>query len=182
MLSGCATGLYYPPEPLTPPPVKNDATTNKSFDTAWSTLIDHASSNFFSIDNFEKASGLITLSFSAADAGKYIDCGRMTAEAMGRKIDEPYADYMANRNGARLTGKMNIVVKSLGPTTTQIKVNTRYVFTAPATARSQANTWAFDTGGESTIVVSSPLANTAPTRTCRPTHVIEKSIIDAILK
>lgn len=49
-------------------------TLDQSYDQAWDQLIDFTSSRFFAIDNYEKDSGLMTLSFSS-EPGRFIDCG-----------------------------------------------------------------------------------------------------------
>ena len=67
-------GKYVPPN-IDDTNFKNFVITNKNFDETWISVIDFVSDSFFKIENFEKDSGLLTLSFSSKDAEKFIDCG-----------------------------------------------------------------------------------------------------------
>jgi len=99
ILSGCATNSYTPPSSLAKDEAKHEVMVNKSFDATWASLIDYASGTFFAIDNFEKASGLITLSFGAADPSHFIDCGQMVAPI----FQGSFATFMATEWNATLT-------------------------------------------------------------------------------
>lgn len=182
VLSGCATGTYTPPGSLTGDDAKHEVIVNKSFDATWTSLIDYASSTFFAIDNFEKASGLITLSFGSSEPGRFIDCGQMVAQAGAQKFNGPYATYMSTHLGATLTGKMNLVVRQLEPNKTLVRANARYVFVSPPQGGIPGNSWTFESGGQATVPVTVPMAGTIPTRTCRPTYAAEKAILDAVRK
>ena len=83
LLSSCAVekekltenvGKYVPPN-IDDTNFKNFVITNKNFDETWTSVIDFVSDSFFKIENFEKDSGLLTLSFGSKDAEKFIDCG-----------------------------------------------------------------------------------------------------------
>lgn len=74
LILGCVSAKY------TPPIVDNShenysRTINKSFDDTWKALIQHSASTFFGIENFEKESGLITLSFGASNPSDFITGG-----------------------------------------------------------------------------------------------------------
>ncbi|MGH2359949.1 MAG: hypothetical protein ACRDGM_05335 [bacterium] len=182
-LFGCATGTYTPPQAAVQPP-QYERVVNRSFDDTWSSLIDYTSQAFFGIDRFEKASGLMTLSFGSPEPERFIDCGHMKAQAAAQSIDMPYARYVNERFGATLNGKMNIVVRSLDPKRTLVRVNARYIFIVPPQTQPQtpAQTWTFDSGGEATIRVAVATSGTIPTRTCRPTYAAERAILDAVSK
>ena len=55
--------------------LKNTVITNKNFDETWTSIIGFVSDSLFKIEKSEKDSGLLTLSFGAKEAEKFIDCG-----------------------------------------------------------------------------------------------------------
>jgi hypothetical protein len=181
VLTGCNSFDYKGPQGTSPK--ANEVVAKMTFDAAWDRLIDHASKTFFSIENFEKQSGLLTLSFGADQASRFIDCGHVDARTGGATFSGPYADYVTRQLGGSLTGKMNLLVQRVSATETKIRVNARYMLYAPASiqpyATQPATTWAFDTGGASTQAVANPLNPSAPTRSCIPTGAAEAEILKA---
>jgi hypothetical protein len=91
-LYGCATGTYTPPTTAQLPDYER--TVDKSFDETWASLIDYSSGTFFGIDRFEKASGLLTLTFGSGEPTRFIDCGHMKAQLPNGQVDMPYAAYL----------------------------------------------------------------------------------------
>ena len=183
VLTGCATGTYHPPigDLATQ---QNERLVKKSFDETWSALVEHTSQTFFGIDKFEKASGLLTLSFGAANLERFIDCGRIDVQTPGKPTDgsHNYVEYLSKFGGGRLDGKMNLLVKSVTPNETLVRVSAKYIFSTPANQDTFANVWSFDSNSQATIAVGNATKGTVPTRTCRPTLVAEKTILDAIAK
>jgi hypothetical protein len=178
ILSGCATNSYTPPSSLAKDEAKHEVMVNKSFDATWASLIDYASGTFFAIDNFEKASGLITLSFGAADPSHFIDCGQMVAPI----FQGSFATFMATEWNATLTGRMNLVVRQVEPNKTLVRANARYIFVFPSQAGIRGNSWTFDSGSEATVKVHTAIGGTTPTRTCRPSYAAERAILEAVSK
>lgn len=175
-LSGCVTGDYRPPY------VQGDSSQyerviNKSFDETWTALIDYSSKSFFSIDHFEKASGLMTISFGSNDPTRFIDCGTFRLNFGASSYNGPYAAYLTDRFGAKLDGKMNLVVRVIDDRHTLVRANARYIFTD--TGR---NIWSFDSGGSATISVMNPTIGTVQTRTCFPTYVAEHGVLEDMAK
>jgi len=158
-----------------------DRTVDASFDKTWNALIDYASSNFFSIDNYEKDSGLMTLSFGAGNPETYIDCGRWDAEWTNpqnyqrQSFHGSYIRYIQQAVTTTFTGKMNITVREVTPEKTRVRVNARYIL-----ASAEGNTWSFDSGSSSTVSVNNPTQGISAYRTCRPTYAAEKAILSAI--
>ena len=83
LLSSCAVekkkltenvGKYVPPN-IDDTNFKNSVITNKNFEETWTSVIDFVNDSFFKIENSEKDSGLLTLSFGSKEAEKFIDCG-----------------------------------------------------------------------------------------------------------
>ena len=67
-------GKYVPPN-IDDTNFKNSVITNKNFDETWTSVIDFVNDSFFKIENLEKDSGLLTLSFGSKEPENFIDCG-----------------------------------------------------------------------------------------------------------
>ena len=187
LLSGCVST---PSTTYTPPalyPYSNTVTIGSSFDETWDNLVTYASKSFFAIDNFEKDSGLMTLSFSASDAARYIDCGNIFVNS-GRPFNGPYALYAQRYNGAGLTGIINLRVRTLTTDETEVAVNARYIFTVPGStirvlssvATIPAVTWTFDSKSSDTRYIANPAPGTPPTRSCVATGAAETQILEGV--
>ena len=77
LVGGCAgssTYHYTPPTSLITP--HNEVTIDEPFDVVWDRMVKNLSADFFVINNIEKISRLMNVSFSTTSPGKYIDCGR----------------------------------------------------------------------------------------------------------
>jgi len=166
-LVGCATSSinYTPPARL---PIVNSATIDQPFDTVWDRLVKNLSSDFFIINNIDKASRLINVSFSSQRPSEYVDCGRSDREFNGPQGKQNYSYNAADSsrftttlaNGVpvnvfratRLEGRTNIYVAPEG-SGTLITVNTKYVINLTMTgatldgkpAGSQNFVWDFST-------------------------------------
>jgi len=193
ILVGCAvllqtgTYTYTPPTSVTPDKSKYTRVVKASFDHTWKALVDHCSTTFFGIEGFEKDSGLMILSFGASNPSEFVDGGHWESSSFTGN----YVDYCVENLNGQLVGKMNITVTELAPDRTQVRVNTRYIFSATSQQLVYqpyvgpvrvpvTDTWAFDTGGSATKRVGNPTAGTIPTRTMRPTHKAENTILEAI--
>lgn len=181
LVAGCAaTASYIPPAPLSEHEKTYSAIVEKSYDDTWSALIQHAASTFFAIDNFEKESGLLTLSFGTGNPSAFIDCGHWDAswtdqQYQRHQFSGAYVDYLMVYMNGSFTGKMNLLVAERGPQQSEVTVNARYIVQAPP------NTWSFDSGGTATVNVSNPSRNVStPSRTCQPTYKAETTILDAV--
>lgn len=179
--AGCvSTASYTPPAPQTDRDKSYSATIDRPYDETWSALVRYAAGTFFAIDNFEKDSGLLTLSFGSDNASAFIDCGRMAATWTNQQYQKQeysgtYVDYMVMYYSGSFTGRMNLLVSEVQPGTSEITVNARYVFHAPP------NTWSFDSGGRATVYVANAAQSvSSPARTCQPTYKAEKAILDAV--
>lgn len=68
------SGLQYQ-GPAVDERVKNEVLVNQSFDATWDALIGQLAKSFFVINNVEKASRIINISFSTDKPHEYVDCG-----------------------------------------------------------------------------------------------------------
>lgn len=173
LLGACATAPPQPTYTYTPPngleSISNSRTIDASFDDTWKALIDYVSGTYFQIRNFEKASGLLTLSFGAADIPRFVDCG------MWQQSGSPPVPYIDRNMRYRLDGQMNLFVESVTPQRTRIRVTTHYVLRDGA-----GNVYEFTSNAPATIHPDDLAPGTIPTRTCRSTHAAEKQILTGI--
>ncbi len=140
-LTGCATSTtnYAPPIAKT---VQNNRQINQSFETVWDRLVKQLSSDFFVINNIDKNSRLINLSFSSQRPSDFVDCGRTSRTFKNARGDQNYTYNTADssqftstnteghafnvRRTAKLEGRTNIYVAPEG-IGTLVSVNTKYV-------------------------------------------------------
>lgn len=183
-VAGCRSlDVSYLP-PASGPTLDYKRSIQADFDTTWSALIDHASTTFFTIENFEKDSGLLILTFGASDIPAYVDCGQWSyhyyqqesaISATHVDFDGSYAQWLASEVGASLVAKMNIRVRKVSSNRTDVIVSARYVL-----ADSTGDRWVFSSGNSATIQPRNRTPGSPPTRTCQPTHKAERSIIEAL--
>jgi len=159
----------------------------KPYNEVWDALINYSASTFFGIENFEKESGLLTLSFGASNPQEYITGGYWKTDVVyginELHFEGDYVEYLTLYQNGTLVGKMNIVVKKIDDNNTRVVVNARYVFSTAITdaeGRSFNNTWSFKTGGCSEVKVSNASKGTQPTRTLCPTYKAENAILSAL--
>jgi hypothetical protein len=144
------------------------------FDQTWQKLIEYAAGTFFAIESYEKESGLMTLSFSSSQPSQFVDGGYFKFSNLTTSFDGNYVDYLAQYYGGKLEGKMNIALIRASDNQTRVTVNARYVYSC------LQNTWAFNSGGSSTIRVEGAANGTSDTRTLVPTHFAEQSVLKAL--
>ena len=131
--------------------VANTVTVNQPFDAVWDRLVERLATGFFVINNIDKSSRLINLSFSTNTPEEYVNCGRTQRhfEFKGEKREYDYAvaadsEYKAtgkwgaynhltavydvSRN-TDLEGRINVYVAPLSGGQTKVSVNTKYVLT-----------------------------------------------------
>ena len=182
-LLGCVSGTYTDPN-LNNSPANYSVTLSQPYDEVWKRLVTYASTSFFAIDNFEKDSGLMTLTFGSSEPSKYVDCGTFKISSPAATFEGPYVDYMKKYSQGVLNGKMNIAVIEQSPSSTMVQVRARYILTGlaqdPYSGRFVSNKWSFDTGLSDTVNVVNRVPGSANTRTCGPTYLAEQSVINAL--
>ena len=194
LLSSCAVekekltenvGKYVPPN-IEDNNFKNSIITNKNFDETWTSVIDFVNDSFFKIENLEKDSGLLTLSFGSKEAEKFIDCGdfEYTLFFTGEEFKGSYIDYVKSGLLAVLEAKMNINIQKIDNESTKISINTNYTFSTQHALGyydpKLNQTYSFVSGGYQKINVINPISGSIPTRTCKSTNFAENAIFNAI--
>ena len=194
LLSSCAVekeklteniGKYVPPN-IDNTNFKNSTISNKNFDETWNSLIDFVNDSFLKIENLEKDSGLLTLSFGAKEAEKFIDCGdfEYTLFFTGEDFKGSYIDYAKSGLLAVLEAKMNINIQKIDNKSSKISINTNYTYSTQHALGyydpKLNQTYSFVSGGYQTIDVINPIKGSIPTRTCKSTNFAENAIFNVI--
>jgi hypothetical protein len=143
LLAGCVSGQtdYSPPTAKVPKDAFSK-TLNKTKDVVWASTVPALGKDFFVINNLDKGSGLINVSYSG-DPHDFIDCGHISgffSNARGRQDysfdastkDAQYTLWVSPVAGMvdrhmNLDGRVNIIFESLTPDTTKVTVNARYI-------------------------------------------------------
>jgi hypothetical protein len=169
LLSACVAHDFKYTEPTQFTELTNSKKIKKPKNTVWAEMVSGLSKNFFVINNIDKDSGLINISYTG-NPEAYIDCGEIYSYVKdgrgerrytfaGARAFERYeildgADYAVIERKVSLDGRMNIVVSEIAPMETNVSVNTRYVVQVTADAQSYingpthfSNSLAFNTGG-----------------------------------
>lgn len=161
-LSSCATpgtsGYQYR-EPIKAETVANEAVVKLPFSDTWDLLIGQLAKSFFVINNVEKVSRIINVSFSTDKPEEYIDCGTTertfqyanesqtytypvagsssfkTAGRWGVYNNLPLIGYADRKTS--LEGRINVYVAPKD-TDTIVTVNTRYILTSRMSGQNEA--------------------------------------------
>ena len=178
-------GKYVPPN-IDDSNFKNSVITNKSFEETWTSVIDFVNNSFFKIENLEKDSGLLTLSFGSKEPENFIDCGdfEYTLFFTGEEFKGSYIDYVKSGLLAVLEAKMNINIQKIDNESTKITINTNYLFSTQHALGyydpKLNQTYSFVSGGYQTIDVINPISGSIPTRTCKSTNFAENAIFNLV--
>ena len=194
LLSSCALekvklteniGKYVPPN-IDDTNFKNSTISNKNFEETWNSLVDFVNDSFFKIENLDKGSGLLTLSFGAKEAEKFIDCGdfEYTLFFTGEEFKGSYIDYAKSGLLAVLEAKMNVNIDKINNESTKISIKTNYTYSTQHALGyydpKLNQTYSFESGGYQTIDVINPIKGSIPTRTCKSTNFAENAIFNVI--
>lgn len=198
-LAGCSGRVGYI-RPDGAPPLSNSAVVDMPREQLWTRLVPELGKRFFVINNLDKASGLINISYSG-DPERYVDCGHITSHVKNLAGTRTYSFpgsrqaqiyEVLNKNVGlfsidrrmALEGRMNLIVEDAGPGKSRLTANTRYVlrreqhvFAAHGPTRTFQDTVSFNTGETTSF---SPSSNVAMLE-CRPTGRFEAEVI-SILK
>lgn len=107
-LAGCAGKVDYIRPTMQATPGQNVKLIQKPRDAVWAASVPALSKQFFVINNLDKSSGLINLSYSG-DPEKYIDCGRITSFVKNAQGERTY-DFA----GAKAQQSYEIMNPSVG--------------------------------------------------------------------
>jgi len=196
------TGQLYVTPPASSKNIENTITINKSKEEIWSSFVPALAKSFFVINNIDKSSGFINVSYSG-DPEKYVDCGQIHSwvkNIQGRRsYDFPrsrsYVEYEFVENGhlyqikrhLTLDGRINITFEETASKETIITVTVKYVLSKNSEifylvvdrnlhssweSRIFTDTASFTSGGEGYF--------TNDPDSCQATGLLEKEIIDLL--
>jgi hypothetical protein len=197
--SGCASGnVNYAPPSFGAAPASNVKIIDAPRDSVWKASVPELSKQFFVINNVDKSSGLINISYSG-DPEKYVNCGNIVSNVKNLRGARTYSfpgsrahqqyEIMTGSNlygvdrQVSLEGRMNLVFEDVAPNKTKVTANTRYVLsrriitTRVGTDRSEnySDNASFNTGGSGTFPATS-----AGSTTCVPTGALETEALAAV--
>lgn len=161
-----APPVYTPPAPL--PPIGLELSTGRNFDQTWEALVDHASAASFAIDEFERDSGLLILSYSPGDPGAVADCG--TWQQSGQTVP-----YIGRNLGFRLRTRANILVRRAPSGGSRVRINMLYELRDDS-----GSVYEFTTNEPAVVAVRNASAGTQRTRTCQSNHVAEQKFLGGV--
>lgn len=195
IVSSCAHKFQYTQPKMNYNVIKSK-TVNMSKDQVWKKIISKLSETFFVINNIDKESGLINISYSG-DPQKYVDCGEIysyienlrgkrTYQFPASSAHQEYEIWedqlMPVKRNMSLEGRINIVVQEIEPEKTQVSVNSKYIITKEFSVyrtdyntyqgfwQKSSETFSFNTGGKGTQSSIECICN----------GELEKSILDLI--
>lgn len=141
---GCVSSkfTYTPPKEIKR--IENTIVVNSSKDAVWKKLIQGIGTNFFVINNMDKESGFINISYSG-DPEKFVEGGELHhyfSNARGERNyifpgSRAYTQYETMIDGSLcvltrkldLDGRMNVLVSEIDSLQTSVTVNTKYIIT-----------------------------------------------------
>lgn len=131
--------------------IENKKLINESFDVIWDRVVANLSESYFVINNIDKQSRLINLSFSTDSPEEYINCGESYRTFSFNKRNETYTYQTAESTSFKLPhkwgpnnnlpavtnvtidtsleGRVNIYLAPIEQNSTRFSTNVRYVFT-----------------------------------------------------
>lgn len=132
--------------------IDNSMIIEEPFEKVWDKLVEKLSQSFFIINNINKDSRIINVSFATNEPKQYIDCGDTVRTFEKGKQKETYSynvaetsQYRTSRGtfGVRLLedvwkrktsleGRINIYVAPIDKNSTKVTVNVRYILTVKA--------------------------------------------------
>jgi hypothetical protein len=200
-LSSCAGEIKYTP-PGNIPSTDNSIIIDMGKDEIWKMIVPRLGKSFFVINNLDKESGIINVSYSG-DPEKYVDCGNIHSYVMNgsgeRTYDFPASKahqvyevmdmekggvlYLLDRK-MNLDGRVNIIFEEISRNRCRITINTKYVVTKGTSIKrfnshystSESDSISFTTNNESKF----PPAGAHSGTICHPNGELEKEIISLL--
>jgi hypothetical protein len=198
VLTGCAGKLDYV-RPSAPLRHDNSIVVDKPRDAVWNAMIPALGKQFFVINNLDKSSGLINISYSG-DPQLYVDCGRVTSYVKNARGERTYdfagatasqqyevmndAGLFLISRRMTLEGRMNLIFEEEGPQKTRITANTRYVLNREMQVQSMSSqipqsrrdSISFNSGQPASF----PAARDGRALECQPTGRFEADVLSLV--
>lgn len=199
-LSGCAGSQVYREPTAKPGPRDYSATISAPMEDAWQRVVSNAAKSFFVVNNIDRASGYINLSFSG-DPTLIVDCGEVEGFVQNARGRRDYrfpaaaqrASYeffdergflIAMDRAMTLNARVNVIMRPESPAATRLTATFRYVLTRRQDLR-QAGTYASRTIEDA--VTFSPgdtavLGAQQSAITCVSSGTAERALVDQLMQ
>jgi hypothetical protein len=198
LLAGCAGKQEY----IRPTPagaMENTKIIDRPRSEVWDKAVPQLGKQFFVINNLDKSSGLINLSYSG-DPAKYIDCGRVISFVKNAQGERTYnfagaqaqMEYEMMVDGTTLIflnrrvdldGRVNLIFEDVDGQKTRVTANTRYavkrdfgVRDVHGNSRSFSDSVNFNSNGRAQFAERKVIEGAE----CRPTGDLEREILNSI--
>lgn len=199
LVAGCSGKLEYVRPTANVSATQNSVVIEKSREVVWNAAVPKLGKQFFVINNLDKSSGLINVSYTG-DPEQYIDCGRIVSfvqNAAGTRtydfpaskaqqsyevLDPGVGLFQIDRRMA-LDGRVNLIFEELSPSQTRVTANTRYIVSRQTSAlnangasTSFADTISFNSGTSASF----PSNRKGVSVECTPTGKLESDILSSV--
>ena len=199
-LTACAGKMDYVRPSSQVAPSSNVKSVERTRDAVWAASIPELSKQFFVINNLDKSSGLMNISYTG-DPERYIDCGRITSfvknangertyDFAGAKAQQRYEVMLPSAGlffldrRMSVEGRVNLIFEESGANVTRVTANTRYVVTRTQVIQRAGNnipqnlsdSISFNSGGGASF----PVNTQGQTAECVATGALEREILSAI--
>lgn len=200
-LAGCAGKVDYLRPTSQASSSANVKVIDKPREAVWNASVPELGKQFFVINNLDKSSGLINVSYNG-DPEKYIDCGRITSYVKNARGERTYdfagakgqQSYEVMNPGVglffierkmSLEGRVNLVFEEVLPNQTRVTANTRYVIQRQQTVQSAAannipqsriDSISFNSGGGTSF----PAGSDGRAAECVANGALEREILSVI--
>jgi hypothetical protein len=161
-------------------------------DAVWSQSVPRLGKNFFVINNIDRASGLINVSYSG-DPERYLDCGIVAAQkpfssyvvefpasrgAMQYSVLNPLGILVSLDRRMVLEGRVNLVFEEVGKDETLVTASAKYVVTRTVRSTNSpdvhVDTVTFNTAGHGDLSGGDEVV------TCYANGVLESELLNAL--
>lgn len=198
LLTGCIAGKVTYSPPQISQSIKNQIVINRNKEALWKQIVPNLGKTFFVINNLDKDSGIINISYSGSPE-KFIDCGNINSYVKNARGERTY-DFQASRSNQdyeimeknqlyfisrkmNLEGRMNIIFEEIGANQTRITVNCRYILTKTITVQdvrgrssTRTDTISFNSGQKDTFAAG----GLHPGTTCQANGKLEEEVLSLL--
>lgn len=199
LLAGCAGKVDYVRPSIQPGSANNFKIIDRPRDAVWNSTVPELGKQFFVINNIDKSSGLINVSYSG-NPERYIDCGRVTSYVKNGRGERTYnfagaspQQHYEVMNGTMLLGvnrrmslegRVNLIFEEVTPNQTRVTASTRYVVQRQLTVTAASNqiphsasdNISFNSGSSGAF----PANQAGQATECVATGALEREILSAI--
>lgn len=193
-LGACATAQVNYSAPAGVAAADNEIIVSKPFSQVWDRLVAELSKSFFVINNIEKDSRIINVSFSSSKPTRYVDCGTTTVTSSHPARGEQTWTYavaddsavwvgidgtnhiMDRARDTNLEGRVNIFLAPEGSGSTLVRVNAKYALSV--TVRETGVTAPYNNVHSATMSFSTNEPTTDYNTTCTSKGVLESELIE----